>query len=77
MHELRQRRCYGSAPHSVPPAERSAMGEPNNALKAYIKRPDRIRSVLEYYLGEGLPEDWECSQTDGRKKRICAKLSRI
>ena len=53
------------------------MGEPNNALKAYIKRPDRIRSVLEYYLGEGLPEDWECSETDGRKKRICAKLSRI
>ncbi len=41
------------------------MGEPNNALKAYMKRPDRIRSVLEYYLGEGLPEDWECSQTDG------------
>ena len=28
------------------------MGGPNNALKAYMKRPDRIRSVLEYYLGE-------------------------
>lgn len=41
------------------------MGEANNALKAYIKRPDRIRSVLEYYLGKELPEDWECCQTDG------------
>ena len=41
-----------------------AMGEPNNALKAYMKRPERVRSVLEYYLGERLPEDWKCSQTD-------------
>ena len=41
------------------------MGEPDNALKAYIKRPDRIRSVLEYYLRKELPEDWECRQTDG------------
>ena len=41
------------------------MGGPNNALKAYMKRPDRIRSVLEYYLGEELPKDWECSQADG------------
>ncbi len=41
------------------------MGEPNNALKVYMKRPDRIRSVLEYYLGEELPKDWECSQADG------------
>ncbi len=41
------------------------MGEPNNALKAYVKRPDRIRDLLEYYLGEALPEDWECSPADG------------
>ncbi len=41
------------------------MGEPNNALKAFIKRPDRIRDLLEYYLGEKLPEDWECRETDG------------
>ena len=26
------------------------MGEPNNALSVYVNRPDRIKSVLEYYL---------------------------
>ena len=41
------------------------MGEPNNALKVYMNRPDRIRSVLEYYLGEKLPEDWKCEETRG------------
>lgn len=41
------------------------MGEPNNALKVYMNRPDRIRSVLEYYLGERLPEDWTCEETGG------------
>ena len=41
------------------------MGEPNNALKVYMSRPDRIRSVLEYYLGERLPEDWKCEETGG------------
>ena len=41
------------------------MGEPNNALKVYMNRPDRIRSVLEYYLGERLPEDWSCEETGG------------
>lgn len=41
------------------------MGEPNNALKVYMSRPDRIRSVLEYYLGEKLPEDWKCEETGG------------
>lgn len=41
------------------------MGEPNNALKVYMNRPDRIRSVLEYYLGEKLPEDWTCEETGG------------
>lgn len=30
-----------------------------------MKRPDRIRSVLEYYLREELPVDWECRQRDG------------
>lgn len=39
------------------------MGEPNNALKVYMNRPDRIRSVLEYYLGEKLPDDWKCEET--------------
>ena len=41
------------------------MGEPNNALKVYMSRPDRIRSVLEYYLGEKLPEDWKCEEIEG------------
>lgn len=41
------------------------MGEPNNALKAYMSRPDRIKSVLEYYLRERLPEDWECREAGG------------
>ena len=41
------------------------MGEPNNALNAYMGRPDRIRSVLEYYIGEKLPEDWSIEKEDG------------
>lgn len=41
------------------------MGAPDNALKAYMCRQDRIRSVLEYYLGERLPEDWECREMSG------------
>ena len=41
------------------------MGGPNNALRAYMKRPDRIRAVLEYYLREELPVDWECRQREG------------
>lgn len=40
------------------------MGEPNNALNAYMGRPDRIRSVLEYYIGEKLPEDWSMEKED-------------
>ena len=27
-------------------------------LKVYMRRPDRIRSVLEYYAGRKLPENW-------------------
>ena len=41
------------------------MGEPNNALNVYMKKPNRIRSVLEYYLGEKLPEDWSFEPADG------------
>lgn len=41
------------------------MGEPNNALKTYMNRPNRIRDLMEYYLGEKLPEDWECREKDG------------
>lgn len=46
-------------------AERRQMGEPNNALNAYMNKADRIRSVLEYYLGEKLPADWSCEETGG------------
>lgn len=41
------------------------MGEPNNALKVYMNRQDRIKSVLEYYLGTKLPPDWRCEETGG------------
>ena len=41
------------------------MGEPNNALAVYMNRQDRIRSVLEYYLGEKLPGDWKCEEIRG------------
>ena len=41
------------------------MGEPNNALKVYMNRADRIKSVLEYYLGTKLPPDWKCEETGG------------
>ena len=41
------------------------MGEPNNALNVYMNRPDRLRSVLEYYLGEELPEDWRLEEEEG------------
>ncbi len=41
------------------------MGEKNNALTVYMNRPDRIRSVLEYYLGDKLPPDWECREIRG------------
>ena len=50
---------------SFSPAERKNMGEPNNALKAYVNRPDRIRDLLEYYLGEKLPEDWQRQEISG------------
>lgn len=42
------------------------MGKPNNALSVYMNRPDRIRSVLEYYLWERLPEDWNCEEIRGQ-----------
>lgn len=41
------------------------MGEPNSALNTYIKRPDRIRDLMEYYLGEKMPDDWECREAEG------------
>lgn len=53
--EQQTNKCRFRAPI---PAERRNMGEPNNALKVYMRRADRIRSVLEYYIGGKLPEDW-------------------
>ncbi|MDE6925917.1 MAG: hypothetical protein K2P59_11770 [Acetatifactor sp.] len=41
------------------------MGEANAALCVYINRMDRIRSVLEYYLGEKLPKDWVWEEIRG------------
>lgn len=41
------------------------MGEPNNALAVYMNRPDRIRDLLEYYLGEKLPAGWSCKEIRG------------
>ena len=41
------------------------MGEPNVALGVYMNNPARIRSVLEYYLGEKLPEDWKYEELKG------------
>lgn len=41
------------------------MGELNNALAVYMNRPDRIRDLLEYYLGEKLPAGWDCREIRG------------
>ena len=41
------------------------MGEPNNALNMYMRKPERIQSVLEYYLGEKLPKDWRFLPEEG------------
>jgi hypothetical protein len=41
------------------------MGEPNNVLNVYMSKPERIKSVLEYHLGEKLPEDWEYEVENG------------
>ena len=41
------------------------MGEPNAALGVYMNNPNRIRSVLEYYLGAKLPQDWKYEELKG------------
>lgn len=41
------------------------VGERNNALNAYMANTERIRSVLEYYIGEKLPDDWNFEPADG------------
>lgn len=41
------------------------MGEPNNVLNVYMNRPDRLKAVLEYYLGEKFPDDWGFEEEEG------------
>ncbi len=41
------------------------MGELNNVLKVYMQKPDRIRSVLEYFFGMKLSRDWTVEVRDG------------
>ncbi len=40
------------------------MGKKNNVLNVYMNRPERIQSLLEYYTGEELPEDWASACCD-------------
>lgn len=49
------------------PAGRREMGELNNVLKVYMSKPERIQSVLEYFIGERLSENWSatCVEEDG------------
>ncbi len=55
--------CRNQGP--VYPAERQIMGEANNVLQVYMQKPDRIQSVLEYFLGGKLPGDWRICEADG------------
>ncbi|MBO5488117.1 MAG: hypothetical protein J5988_14540 [Eubacterium sp.] len=43
------------------------MGQKNNVLNIYMSKPERIQSVLEYYIEESLPEDWasRCEDVSG------------
>jgi len=40
------------------------MGKKNNVLNVYMNQPERIQSLLEYYTGEKLPEDWVLTCSD-------------
>lgn len=40
------------------------MGEPNNSLNVYMSKPERIRSVMEYFLQEKIADAWKCSDED-------------
>ncbi len=41
------------------------MGQSDIVLNTYMRRDDRIQSVLEYWMGEKLPEDWRYRTEDG------------
>lgn len=40
------------------------MGKKNNVLNVYMNHPERIQSLLEYYIGEELPESWVLTCSD-------------
>lgn len=50
---------------TVHPAERTDMGEANNVFNVFMNKPERIRSILEYFIKEKLPEDWNCNDESG------------
>lgn len=47
------------------PEERGRMGEPNAALNVYMSKKERIRDVVEYYMGGRIPAGYEISTEDG------------
>lgn len=51
------------------------MGQKNNVLNVYMSKPERIQSVLEYYIGEKLPQDWalSCEEAPGFYAVVNAK----
>ena len=51
------------------------MGQKNNVLNIYMNKPERIQSVLEYYIGEKLPKDWAfgCEDASGFYSVVNAK----
>lgn len=68
-HKFKSRECRaaGIGKHygAVRLCRKENMGKPNNVLREYMKKPERVRSVLEYYLREKLPENWEIEAEDG------------
>lgn len=49
----------------VYPVERMDMGETNNVLNVFMSKPERVRSILEYYLKEKVPATWKWTDADG------------
>ena len=68
-HKFKSRECraagIGKDYGAVRLCSKENMGKPNNVLKEYMKKPERVRSVLEYYLREKLPNNWEIEAGDG------------
>jgi len=51
------------------------MGQKNNVLNIYMSKPERIQSVLEYHIGEKLPQEWasRCETASGFYSVVNAK----